>query len=175
MIWTRLFLWRSTCFNCRAQNFGRHKNILEFEMRYLWSGSSNFIEILRIWRIIDSESSDVKIVKNACQEPEILYFQRITSGVLTIPPFLVSKLCQQCPIAMKFIRDMPKSVVLAVVELIWYFIALAADNVTWHSLNCRVKSCARQQQRINMTPYVEWTAKIQKIGIINIIHWNQIG
>ena len=29
---------------------------------------------------------------------------------------------------------MQKGVGLAVVELIWYFIALYADNVTWHSL-----------------------------------------
>jgi hypothetical protein len=36
---------------------------------------------------------------------------------------LVSKWCQDCQIAIKFIRDMQKGVGLAVVELIWYFIA----------------------------------------------------
>ena len=52
------------------------------------------------------------------------------SGVLTNLPILVSKWCQDCQIAIKFIRDMQKGVGLAVVELIWYFIALYADNVT---------------------------------------------
>jgi hypothetical protein len=69
-------------------------------------------------------------VKNAHQETEILYLKRIMSGVLTNLLILVSKWCQDCQIAIKFIRDMQKGVGLAVVELIWYFIALYADNVT---------------------------------------------
>ena len=97
---------------------------------YFENGWTVFVEILRIWRLIDSESSGVKIVKNAHQETEILYLKRIMSGVLTNPPILVSKWCQDCQIAIKFIRDTQKGVGLAVVELIWYFIALYADNVT---------------------------------------------
>ena len=69
-------------------------------------------------------------MKNACQEPEILYLKRIMSGVLTNLPILVSKWCQDCQIAIKFIRDTQKGVGLAVVELIWYFIVLCAENVT---------------------------------------------
>jgi hypothetical protein len=52
-------------------------------------------------------------------------------GILTDLPILVSKRCQDCQIAIKFIRDMQKGVGLSVVELIWYYIALYADNVTW--------------------------------------------
>ena len=51
-------------------------------------------------------------------------------GVLTNLPILVSKWCQDCQIAIKFIRDTQKGVGLAFVELIWYFIALYADKVT---------------------------------------------
>ena len=69
-------------------------------------------------------------MKNAHQETEILYLKRIMSGVLTNLPILVSKWYQDCQIAIKFIRDIQKGVGLAVVELIWYFIALYADNVT---------------------------------------------
>jgi hypothetical protein len=52
------------------------------------------------------------------------------SGVLNNLPILVSKWCQDCQIAIKFIRDTQKGVGLAVVKLIWYFIALYAVNVT---------------------------------------------
>ena len=103
-------------------------------MGYFENGWTVFVEIFRIWRLIDFESIGVKIVKNARQEPEILYLKRIMSGVLTNLPILVSKWCQDCQIAIKFIRDMQKGVGLAVVELIWYFIALCAHNITWHSL-----------------------------------------
>jgi hypothetical protein len=69
-------------------------------------------------------------MKNAHIEPEILYLKRIMSGVLTNLPILVSKWCQDCQIAIKFIRDTLKGVGLAVVELIWYFVALYAKYVT---------------------------------------------
>jgi hypothetical protein len=69
-------------------------------------------------------------VKNAHQEPEMLYLKRIMSGVLTNLPILVSKWFQDCQIAIKFIRDTQKGVGLAVVELIWYFTALYAENFT---------------------------------------------
>jgi hypothetical protein len=124
-----LFLWRSTCFDCRAENCNRHKINLVLVIWYFENGQAVFVEILRIWSLINSESNGVKIVKNACQEPEILFLKLIVSGVLTNLPILVSKWCQDCQIAIKFIRDTQKGVGLAVVELICYFIALYADNV----------------------------------------------
>jgi hypothetical protein len=78
---------------------------------------------------MDSESSGVKIGKNVHQEPEILFLNRTMSGVLTNLPILVSKWCQDCQIAIKFIRNTQNGVGLAVVKLIRYFVALYADNV----------------------------------------------
>ena len=50
------------------------------------------------------------------------------SGVLTNLPIPVSKWCQDCQIAIKFIRDTQKDTGLPVVELIRYFIAPYVDR-----------------------------------------------